>query len=357
MATLIKKHKTLPFLNRGTADEPDWVQIKKATEFTHSLNPETEERDYIADEQPTTELMQYKPSMSLSVTTFEGEADFELFYSLYKKKAVGEDAKMQYLIVYVFDSATAGGTTYYYAYRTEATVTVDEFNSVDSTITASIYENGTPTAGYVTLSDGVPRFAEGSMPADEGVSGVATLSAATLLEVAAAYGTYSASDRIKAAIQENYLSKLKSDYGLEDDGELESLELLIEKGQKITATLKFACGAGSAHWPTVATISLPGVYTYLAQAGEGKFCTVDWDFAALSHTAAYTGEHNAGDGTGHEEGETEHSAGESAAIRSADAKAAKALAREIAEKYLAAPWTFDGSSLTDGSGAEVAAAA
>lgn len=170
MATteLIKKHKTLPFLNKGTPDAPEWVQIKKATEWTHSLNPETEERDYISDEQPTTELTQYKPSMSLAVTTICGEADFELFYDLYKNKLVGEDAKKEYLIVYVFDSVTSGGTDYYYAYKTEATITVDEFNSVSSTITVSIYENGTPTRGYVTLVDGSPSFTAGDMPEEDG---------------------------------------------------------------------------------------------------------------------------------------------------------------------------------------------
>ena len=166
MASLIKKHKTIPFINKGTSENPDWVQIKKATEFTHSLNPETEERDYISDEQGTTELMQYKPSMSLSVTTIEGEADFNLFYDLYKQKAIGEDAKREYLIVYVFDSVVVADVTYYYAYKTEATIAVDEFNSVDSTITVSIYENGTPTQGYVQLAEGVPVFTEGEMPSE-----------------------------------------------------------------------------------------------------------------------------------------------------------------------------------------------
>ncbi|UKI52766.1 MAG: hypothetical protein L6V86_06325 [Treponema sp.] len=70
---LIKKHKIGVFLNGGTSEAPDWVRIKKATEFTRSMNPETEERDYIADEHPTTELMDYKPSEDLTVTTYKGE--------------------------------------------------------------------------------------------------------------------------------------------------------------------------------------------------------------------------------------------------------------------------------------------
>ena len=348
---LIKKHKTLPFLNAGTSDAPEWVQIKKATEFTHSLNPETEERDYISDEQPTTELMQYKPQMSLSVTAIAGEADFNLFYSLYKGKKTGEDAKMEYLIVYVFDSTAAGGTEYYFAYKTEATVTVDEFNSVDSTITVSIYENGTPTKGYVYLNDGAPVFVEGDLPEAEEEQAEEE-SDTKPLQVQEAYGTYTVADAIKDAIQENYLSKLTTDYGLEYDGELSSFEIEIAAAQKITATLKFACGAETAHWPTTATLGLTGKYTYIAGKDEGTISAIKWDFDSISHAAEFTGEHNSNDD--HAEGETVHLAGEQAAIRAVDRQAGKAIAREAAEKYLAAPWTFDGNSLTSEAGEAVA---
>ncbi len=162
--TLIKKHLVRPYLNAGTSANPEWIQIKKATEFSRAMNPETEERDYIADEQPTTELMQYKPSESLTVTMYYGEADFDLFYQLYKERATGDEAKREFLLVYLFEETTAGSSTYYYADKTEATITVDEFNSVDSTISITVYENGTPVNGYVELVDGVPKFTEGSMP-------------------------------------------------------------------------------------------------------------------------------------------------------------------------------------------------
>ena len=349
---LIKKHKTLPFINAGTSDNPKWVQIKKATEFTHSLNPETEERDYISDEQATTELMNYKPSMSLSVTTIEGEADFDLFYSLYKAKATGEDAKREYMIVYVFDDSSAGGTDYYFAYKTDATITIDEFNSVESSISASIYENGTPTKGFVRLEDGVPVFTEGDLPEAEEEQAEEE-DTSDIVTVQKAYGAYSVADSIKEAIQENYLSKLTADYGLDYDGELSSFDIEIAAAQKITATLVFACGSTTAHWPTTATLSLPGKYVFVAGADEGKVSSIKWNYDKMEHTAAYTGAHNTGV-TEHADGETEHTAGEAAAIRAVDATAAKQLAREVAEKYLAAPWTFDGETFTDAEGELVA---
>lgn len=161
---LIKKHLIRPFLNKGTSEVPDWVQIKKATEFTRAMNPQTEERDYIADEHPTTEVMDYKPSENLSITMYKGEPDFELFYDLYKKRAIGSEAQKEFLLVYIFDSSTVETKTYYYAEKTNASVTVEELNATGKSLSCNIYENGTPVKGYVTIENGVPTFTEGAMP-------------------------------------------------------------------------------------------------------------------------------------------------------------------------------------------------
>jgi len=165
MATLIKKHMFRPFLNGGTASNPEWVQVKKATEFTRSMGPTTEERDYISDEAPTTEVTQYKPSETFTLTAYKGEADFELFYDLYKKRAIGDDAKKELLLVSIFDSSTVSGTTYYYAEKCTASIAVNEFNLTSSQISLNVYENGTPAIGYVTIENGVPSFTEGTIPA------------------------------------------------------------------------------------------------------------------------------------------------------------------------------------------------
>ena len=161
---LIKKHLIRPFLNKGTSELPDWVQIKKATEFTRAMNPQTEERDYIADEHPTTEVMDYKPSENLSVTMYKGEPDFELFYDLYKKRAIGSEAQKEFLLVNIFDSSTVESTTYYYAEKTNASITVEELNATGKSLSCNVYENGTPVKGYVTIESGVPTFTEGNMP-------------------------------------------------------------------------------------------------------------------------------------------------------------------------------------------------
>lgn len=164
MATLIKKHLVRPYLKDGE----NWVQIKKATEFVRNMNPTTEERDYISDEMPTTEVIQYKPSESFSITTYKGEADFDLFYKLYKDRAIGDDAKREMLIVSVFETGTTvDDTICYFAEKSNATITVTEFNASSSTISIDVNENGTPIKGYVTFDEttGQPTFTAGDMPA------------------------------------------------------------------------------------------------------------------------------------------------------------------------------------------------
>ncbi len=174
MAELIKKHKVAVFVNGGTSEAPKWIRIKKATEFTRSMNPVTEERDYIADEHPTTELMDYKPSEDLNLTAYKGEADFDLLYKLYKERSVGEQAKREFMLVYIFDSSTIKSvendkeTTYYYADKTDATIVLNELNISGSSISATVYENGTATKGYAVFDEqGEATFTAGIMPTAE----------------------------------------------------------------------------------------------------------------------------------------------------------------------------------------------
>ena len=156
--TLIKKHLIRPFLNSGTSANPSWVQIKKATENTINMNPNTEDRDYISDEQPTTELISYKMGVSYGVTTYKGEPDFELFYDLYKNRYVGSDAQKELLLAYLFDKEQVGDDVMYYAQKWNSTIVVNDFNTVGTVIDVDVNANGTPTEGYITITDGTVAF-------------------------------------------------------------------------------------------------------------------------------------------------------------------------------------------------------
>ena len=164
--TLVKKHLIRPFLNGGTSESPEWVQIKKATENTINMNPSTEDRDYISDEQPTTELIAYKMGASYGVTTYKGEPDFELFYDLYKHRYTGSDAQKELLLAYLFDKVSVNGEERYFTQKWDATIVVNDFNTVGTVIDVDVNANGTPTEGYITITGGKVSFTahEGGLP-------------------------------------------------------------------------------------------------------------------------------------------------------------------------------------------------
>lgn len=138
--TMLKKHHVGLWINGGTYEAPKWVRIKKSTENTITMNAETREVDYIVDENPTTILDKYKPSLSQPIVMYKGEPDFEFVFDKFFKQSVGADAEGEVLIVFY---GADGGTGRAKAWRSKCVFTIDSLNPVDSTITVGIDFAGT----------------------------------------------------------------------------------------------------------------------------------------------------------------------------------------------------------------------
>lgn len=169
---MIKKHLIAVFINTGnTPDTAQWKRIKKSTELTIALNPETEEVDYIADENPTTELSKYAPSIEQPLKMIKDEPDFEFFWDKFYNMPTGQDAKVQYLVVFMFDKTGDGASAKYKAWNGDAIVSCNELNAVDSEISFDLMFGGTIKKGTVavtgTAPDYVPTFTEGFAGASE----------------------------------------------------------------------------------------------------------------------------------------------------------------------------------------------
>lgn len=152
--TMIKKYHVALFLNGGTPTELEWKQIKKSTDNTITMNPETQTFDYITDEAPTTEINRYAPSLSQPITMYKGEPDYEFVFDKFFSQAVGAAAHSDILIV--FYGADEGEA--YKAWKASCILQIDNMNPVESTITATITFNGTTEKGTVEVIDGVPVF-------------------------------------------------------------------------------------------------------------------------------------------------------------------------------------------------------
>lgn len=154
---MVKKHQIALFVNTGTTASPTWKRIKKSTELTISLNPETADYDYIADENSTTELSKYKPTISQPLTMYETEDDFEFIWGKFYDLKTGSDARAEVMIVFMFDGDNTDG---YKAWKIDCAISCNEMNAVESTITFDILFGGTVTKGTATVTSGVPTFTE-----------------------------------------------------------------------------------------------------------------------------------------------------------------------------------------------------
>lgn len=168
---MVKKWKIAPFLNKGTKELPDYFRIKKSTAFDLSMNPETQEYDYIADESPTTELLKYKPSLNQALTMYKGEPDYDFVFKKFFNMDTGSDAETDMLLVFFQESkkVTVEGEEkeYYLAWNSDCIISINDLNSVDSTLTFDVFFNGTVAKGYVELVEGKPVFTEGEIPSGD----------------------------------------------------------------------------------------------------------------------------------------------------------------------------------------------
>jgi len=168
---MVKKHQIAPFLNKAVDSEtglvnkttPDWMRICMSTAFDLNMNPETEDRDYICDEAPTTELKQYKPSFNTPLVMHEEEPDYDFIFGKFFNQDTGDKAKSELLLVFFQEPVDAATTpTHFKAWRVDCTIILSDLNSVDSTLSFDTNFAGTVKKGYVTISDGVPTFTEGT---------------------------------------------------------------------------------------------------------------------------------------------------------------------------------------------------
>lgn len=170
---MVKKHQIAPFLNKAVGSDglvdkstPDWMRICKSTAFDLNMNPETEDRDYICDENPTTELKDYKPSFNTPLVMHKNEPDYEFIFGKFYNQDTGDKAKSELLLVFFQEPVDSADTpTHFKAWRVDCTIILNDLNSVDSTLSFDTNFAGTIKKGYVTISEGASTFTEGTYSA------------------------------------------------------------------------------------------------------------------------------------------------------------------------------------------------
>lgn len=145
-----------------TGSSTDWLRICKSTTLTITMNPETEDFDYIADEVKTTEVKAYAPTIDQDLAILASEPDYQYFYELWKSRPVGEDAHKNFLVVMLNDKTGSN----YYAFQQEAVVSFTDVNTTDGVINFEIAFCGTKIDGSATLSSNTATFTKASTSED-----------------------------------------------------------------------------------------------------------------------------------------------------------------------------------------------
>lgn len=144
----------------SSATSPDWDRIGKSTVFDLVMNAQTETNEFIEDEQPTTDVMSYSPSISEELQTNKGDAAFDYIYEMFKHRPTGEEVKKSMLLIFAGNVGT-DQTPSFDAWKCEVTLTLDHFDTVAEKIYFNIAINKV-VEGTATVTAGVPSFTANS---------------------------------------------------------------------------------------------------------------------------------------------------------------------------------------------------
>lgn len=161
---LVKKHKIAIFVK--PSEEENYTRIKKSTTLTLSMNPVETDYDYIADENPTTEIEQYKPSLDQDLTMYKGSDDYEMMWPYFYEQKTGTDAHASCIIAFMHEPVKEGEEIMgYKAWKTDSVISVQDMNAVEKKLNVKILFAGDTTKGTATMTaEGVPAFvAEGTI--------------------------------------------------------------------------------------------------------------------------------------------------------------------------------------------------
>ena len=156
--TRLKKHRTIPFLNIATTEAPAWARIGKSTVFDMVLNAQTEDNNFIEDEMPTTEIVNYKPELAQELQCNKGDAAFDFLYDMFFNLPTGEDVKKNLLIVFDGNTGTEDAPVFR-AWNTTSTLILDNFDSLAEKIYFKFNINNIER-GTCTVTNGTPTFAK-----------------------------------------------------------------------------------------------------------------------------------------------------------------------------------------------------
>ena len=157
----IKRSLFATFLNTGDGTNETWSRMGKGiTSQSISYNPNVTTEQYIDEDNATSSVDSYAPSLDGTQTCYKGDPVFEYIDGLRQRRAVGTDLETDVLFVYMY-SGTEGA---YKAEKNKCVIQLGEYGGDGGgnvTMTYTIGLNGGPTIGTATVTSGAVTFTAG----------------------------------------------------------------------------------------------------------------------------------------------------------------------------------------------------
>lgn len=161
----VKRSQVAAFLNTVPSGTASYARMGKGiTSQQIAYNPNVNTEQYIHEDNATSSIDSYAPSINTPQTAYAGEPVFDFVDNLRRTRAIGAAAETDIVLVYIYkQSGSTAGT--YVAEKCACTIAIEDFGGdagAPTSITYTIYLNGDPITGTATISSGTMTFTPAS---------------------------------------------------------------------------------------------------------------------------------------------------------------------------------------------------
>lgn len=154
----VKREQVYTYLNTTPSTTETWKLLGQGiTAYGIDFNPQVTTEKYIINANATSTLDSNQKQGSVSQKAFKGDPCFEFVNGLRDK--TGSDVETTILDIDTWDEASAG---VYNAKKSSIMIAVTKYMSEEGIIEYTIYYNGDPEEGTVTIVGGEPTFTSGT---------------------------------------------------------------------------------------------------------------------------------------------------------------------------------------------------
>lgn len=152
--TKVDRSQIMTFLDTDTTKKsPKWALLGVGiTNYAIAYNPQITTEKWIINKNATSSLDSNQKQGDVSQKIYKGDPCFEFVKGLRDK--TGGDVQVKILDVDTWDGELGS----YPAKQSEAILAITSYGGEDAVIEYSIYYNGDPVEGTVTIAEGVPTF-------------------------------------------------------------------------------------------------------------------------------------------------------------------------------------------------------